>query len=242
MWVRRHFTHHLRPSSLLMPSKHARKKPVKARGLKEAAAKQATPKLSARKGKHAAQGKENHPSGMAAPVSAASSVLTSAPISVSTDGKGMSIHYCLSLLTMLTGHGATVSNVPESPRDTSTLTTLPHEDVLDAEVRILRGKYIYIFVRILLIFSFFLYFLLFFIARIAQMNDELRAAQGAAAGGSTTEDARVECPKKIKNLEVAMSLSNHSTYREFCVSPSSFLLSVPELNIIFIIEQHKETP
>src|SRR5260221_9266424 len=72
------------------------------------------------------------------------------------------------------------------------------------------------------------------------MNDELRAAQGAAAGGSTTEDARVECPKKIKNLEVAMSLSNHSTYREFCVSPSSFLLSVPELNIIFIIEQHKE--
>src|SRR5216684_4671068 len=144
MWVRRHFTHHLRPSSLLMPSKHARKKPVKARGLKEAAAKQATPKLSARKGKHAAQGKENHPSGMAAPVSAASSVLTSAPISVSTDG------------------------------------------------------------------------------------------------GSTTEDARVECPKKIKNLEVAMSLSNHSTYRELCVSPSSFLLSVSELNIIFIIEQHKE--
>src|SRR5258707_7781479 len=72
------------------------------------------------------------------------------------------------------------------------------------------------------------------------MNDELRAAQGAAAGGSTTEDARVECPKKIKNLEVAMSLSNHSTYREFCVSPSSFLLSVSELNIIFIIEQHKE--
>src|SRR5260221_13277788 len=72
------------------------------------------------------------------------------------------------------------------------------------------------------------------------MSDELRAAQGAAAGGSTTEDARVECPKKIKNLEVAMSLSNHSTYREFCVSPSSFLLSVSELNIIFIIEQHKE--
>src|SRR5258707_10153976 len=162
MWVRCHFTHHPRPSSLLMPSKHARKKPVKARGLKEAAAKQATSKLSARKGKHAAQGKKNHPSGMAAPVSAASSVLMSAPISVSTDGKGMSIHYCLSLLTMLTGHGATVSNVPESPRDTSTLTTLPHEDVLDAEVRILRGKYIYIFVCILLIFSFFLYFLLFF--------------------------------------------------------------------------------
>src|SRR5258707_8585019 len=72
------------------------------------------------------------------------------------------------------------------------------------------------------------------------MNDEFRAAQGAAAGGSTTEDAQVECPKKIKNLEVAMSLSNHSTYREFCVSPSSFLLSVSELNIIFIIEQHKE--
>ncbi len=72
------------------------------------------------------------------------------------------------------------------------------------------------------------------------MNDELRAAQGAAAGGSTTEDAQVECPKKIKNLKVVMSLSNHSTYREFCVSPSSFLLSVSELNIIFIIEQHKE--
>src|SRR5258708_290722 len=231
MWVRCHFTHHLRPSSLLMPSKHARKKPVKARGLKEVAAKPVTTKLSAPKGKHADQGKENHPFGMAAPVSMASSVLTSALILVSTDGKGMSIHYCLSLLTMLTGHGATVSNVPESPRDTSTLMTLPHEDVLDTEVRILCGKYIYIFVHILLIFSFF-----FFLAWIAQMNDELRAAQGAAASGSTTEDARVECPKKIKNLEVVMSLSNHSTYWEFCVSPSSFLLSVLELNIIFIIE------
>src|SRR5258707_2233924 len=222
-----------------MPSKHARKKPVKAQGLKKAAAKQATSKLSTQKGKHATQGKENHPSRMAAPISTASSVLTSAPISVSTDGKGMSIHYCLLLLTMLTGHSATVSNVPESPRDTSTLMTLPHEDVLDAEVRILRGKYIYIFVHILLIFSFF-FSIFFFLAWIAQMNNELRAAQGAAAGGSTTEDARVECPKKIKNLEVAMSLSNHSTYRGFCVSPSSFLLSVSELNIIFIIEQHKE--
>ena len=50
------------------------------------------------------------------------------------------------------------------------------------------------------------------------MNDELRAAQGAAASGSTTEDAQVECLKKIKNLEVAMSLSNHSTYQEFCKS------------------------
>src|SRR5258707_11653080 len=91
-------------------------------------------------------------------------------------------------------------------------------------------------------YKFFLSFFYFFIFldQIAQMNDELRAAQGAAAGGSTTEDAREECPKKIKNLEVAMSLSNHSTYREFCVSPSSFLLTVPELNIIFIIEQHKE--
>src|SRR5258707_381885 len=98
---------------------------------------------------------------MAALVSTASSVLTSAPILVSTDGKSMSIYYCLSLLTMLTGHGATVSNIPESPKDTSTLTTLPHKDVLDAEVRILHGKYIYIFVCILLIFSFFLF--LFFI-------------------------------------------------------------------------------
>src|SRR5216684_6532291 len=180
MWVRRHFTHHPRPSSLLMPSKHARKKPVKARGLKEAAAKQATSKLSAWKGKHAAQGKENHPSGMAAPVSAASSVLMSAPISVSMDGKGMSIHYCLSLLTMLTGHGATVSNVPESPRDTSTLMTLPHEDVLDTEVRILRGKYIYIFVCILLIFSFFLFFFFFF---SSDCTDE-RRAQSCSRGSS----------------------------------------------------------
>src|SRR5258708_10856773 len=163
MWVRCHFTHHLRPSSLLMPSKHARKKPVKARGLKEVAAKQATPKLSAQKGKHAAQGKENHPSGMAAPVSTASSVLTSAPISVSTDGKGMSIHYCLLLLIMLTGHGTTVSNVPESPRDTSTLMTLSHEDVLDDQVRILHGKYIYIFVCIYLIFFFFFFLLCCFI-------------------------------------------------------------------------------
>src|SRR5258708_40107417 len=60
------------PALLPPPSKHARKKPVKARGLKEAAAKQATSKVSARKGEHAAQGKENHPSGMAGPVSAAS--------------------------------------------------------------------------------------------------------------------------------------------------------------------------
>src|SRR5260370_24117010 len=110
---------------------------------------------------------------MAAPVSAASSVLTSAPISVSTDGKGMSIHYCLSLLTMLTGHGTTVSNVPESPRDTSTLTTLPHEDVLDAEVRILRGKYIYIFVHILSIFSFFFSFF-FFLVWFAQFKKNLK--------------------------------------------------------------------
>src|SRR5258708_11802212 len=78
-------------------------------------------------------------------------------------------------------------------------------------------------------YSFFLSFFFsffFFLAWIAQMNDELRAAQGAAAGGSTTEDARGECPKKIKNLKVAMSLRNHSAYREFCVSPSSFLLIV----------------
>src|SRR5229473_2770459 len=185
MWVHCHFTHHPRPFSLLMPSKHARKKPVKARGLKEVAAKQATSKLSARKGKHATQGKENHPSGMAAPVSMASSVLTSAPILVSTDGKGMSIHYCLSLLTMLTGHGATVSNVPKSPRDTSTLTTLPHEDVLDAEVRILRGKYIYIFVHILLIFSFFLFFFLFYFIFIfsSDCTDE-RRAQSCSRGSS----------------------------------------------------------
>src|SRR5258708_24150422 len=171
MWVHRHFTHHPRPSSLLMPSKYARKKPVKAWGLKEVAAKQATSKLSAQKGKHAAQSKENHPSGMAAPVSMASSVLTSAPISVSTDGKGMSIHYCLSLLTMLTGHGTTVSDVPKSPRDTSTLTTLSHEDVLDTEVRILCGKYIYIFVCILLIFSFFFFFFFFFC--FSQLNNDL---------------------------------------------------------------------
>src|SRR5258708_24274366 len=116
---------------------------------------------------------------MAAPVSAASSVLTSAPISVSPDGKGMSIHYCLSLLTMLTGHGATVSNVPESPRDTSTLTTLPHEDVLDAEVRILRGKYIYIFVRILLIFSLLIFFFFF----SSDFADE-RRAQSCSRGSS----------------------------------------------------------
>src|SRR5258708_13762603 len=118
MRVRRHYTHHPRPSSLLMPSKHARKKPVKARGLKEVAAKQATSKLSARKGKHATQGKENHPSGMAAPISMASSVLTSAPILVSTDGKGMSIHYCLSLLTMLSAHAATVTTAPRTPPHT----------------------------------------------------------------------------------------------------------------------------
>src|SRR5258707_870431 len=104
---------------------------------------------------------------MAAPVSVASSVLTSAPILVSTDGKGMSIHYCLSLLTILTGHGTTVSNVPESPRDTSTLITLPHEDVLDAEVRILHGKYM----CILLIFSFFFSFFLFFFFLTVDLRD-----------------------------------------------------------------------
>src|SRR5258708_29685957 len=98
----------------------------------------------------------------------------------------MSIHYCLSLLTMLTGHSATVSNVPESPRDTSTLMTLPHEDVLVAEVRILCGKYIYIFVHILLIFSFFLFFFFFFFfVHFVHMNNELIAFQGVAAGGST---------------------------------------------------------
>lgn len=230
MWVRRHFTDHPRPPSLLMPPKPARKKPVKARGLKEAAAKQATSKSPARKGKRATRGKENHPSGMAAPVSAASSVLTSAPISVSTDGKGMSIHYCLSLLTILTGCTATTPPVAGD-----TLATLPREDVLDAvdaEVRMLRGKYILHFCAYLINF-FFLFFLIYFLAQVVQMDDELRAAREAAAGGSVTEDALVERPKNVKNLEAAMSLGDHSAYREFCVSPHSFLLSVSELNHIY---------
>src|SRR5216684_2397303 len=94
----------------------------------------------------------------------------------------MSIHYCLSLLTMLTGHVATVSNVPESPRDTITLMTLPREDVLDTEVRILHGKYIYIFVHILLIFSFFLFFFFFFFFR-SDCTDE-RRAQSCSRGSS----------------------------------------------------------
>src|SRR5258708_34242332 len=68
-------------------------------------------------------------------------------------------------------------------------------------------------------YSFFLSFFFsffFFLVWFAQLNVEFIVFQGAAAGGSTTEDAQVECPKKIKNLEVVMSLTNHSTYWTLC--------------------------
>jgi hypothetical protein len=120
---------------------------------------------------------------MAVPVSTASSVLTPALL-VSTDDKGMFIHYCFLLLTILTGCSVTMSPATEGARDI--LRTLPCKDILDAEVRILCSKCSYIFVCILLIFSF-LFFSFFFLAQIMQMTGKLRAAQGAAA-----EDAQVE--------------------------------------------------
>jgi hypothetical protein len=52
------------------------------------------------------------------------------------------------------------------------------------------------------------------------MECDLKTAQEAAAGGSNTEHARVECPKKVENLQAAMSLMDDGcTYHDFCVSP-----------------------
>jgi hypothetical protein len=54
------------------------------------------------------------------------------------------------------------------------------------------------------------------------MQHELQAAQGAAAGGSNAsniEDTLVQWPKNVKNLKVAMSLTNNPRkYTLFCVS------------------------
>jgi hypothetical protein len=54
------------------------------------------------------------------------------------------------------------------------------------------------------------------------MWHDLQAAQGAAADGSNasnTEDTLVQRPKKVKNLKVAMSLTNNlRKYTLFCVS------------------------
>lgn len=54
------------------------------------------------------------------------------------------------------------------------------------------------------------------------LERKLKAAE-EAAGGSNTEHARVEYPKKVGNLRAAMSLDPW-TYRAFCVSPSPFFI------------------
>jgi hypothetical protein len=98
-----------------------------------------------------------------------------------------------------------------TPAVTVTVATLPTPED-DTEVAILRGEYFNFFVRI--------FFPSFFLARLAAMEHELKAAQKAAAGGSNTEPAQKERPKKIENLQKAMSLSNDCPkYRLFCVSP-----------------------
>jgi hypothetical protein len=50
------------------------------------------------------------------------------------------------------------------------------------------------------------------------MKQKLEAAQEAAAGGSNTEHAQVVRPKKVGNIQAAMSLDRW-TYRAFRVSP-----------------------
>jgi hypothetical protein len=80
-----------------------------------------------------------------------------------------------------------------------------------------------LFACALLIFSLFL------LAQLVAMTQRL-AAQEAAAGSSNTEDAIVEAPRNIGNLQAAMLLDDDSSkYRVFCVSQIPFLLSALNL-------------
>lgn len=59
------------------------------------------------------------------------------------------------------------------------------------------------------------------------MEHELRAAQGAAAGGSSDAPVMIEKPDKCANLRKAMSLMNDSeTYHQFMVSILIFFLGI----------------
>ena len=59
----------------------------------------------------------------------------------------------------------------------------------------------------------------FYLGQLAALKDELKVAQGVAAGSSRTEAAPIQCLRgKIGNLEAAMGLANdHSTYIKFHV-------------------------
>jgi hypothetical protein len=82
-----------------------------------------------------------------------------------------------------------------------------------------------------------------FLAQLAAMQHELQATQEAAAGSSNTsgsnasntEDGRVQRPKKIKNLQAAMSLSNDPmTYQLFRVGPFFILTKCIRTQSLFI--------
>jgi hypothetical protein len=77
-----------------------------------------------------------------------------------------------------------------------------------------------------------------FLAQLAAMQHELQATQEAAASGSNasnTEDGRVQRPKKIKNLQAAMSLSNDPmTYQLFRVGPFFILTKCIRTQSLFI--------
>jgi hypothetical protein len=209
----------------LMAPKYAttgKKKPAKALKLKEAVEKEVTAKLSARKaatGKRATRGKEN-PHFVAAHTSVASST------SVRHTRTGMAplaSHRCHMLLTGLAGVTVPTPATSKADQDltlvaTDTVATLSTSgDSQHAEVTMLCGKYFDFFACILLLknspFPFS------FLAQLAVVTRELKAAQEAAASRST-EHPQVPRLKTIKNLQEAMGLKDDSgKYRLFCISP-----------------------
>ena len=71
---------------------------------------------------------------------------------------------------------------------------------------------------------------------LAATQHELEVkSQEVAASDSGTELIWVECPKKLGNLEKAMLFQSddNCSYRDFCVSLFSFLLSVLKLNHVY---------
>ena len=112
-----------------------------------------------------------------------------------------------------------------TPAATDTVATpLTPED--HAEITLLRGENFNCLACTLFLKKFF------FLAKLAATQHELKLkSQEVAAGDSSTELIWVECPKKLGSLERAMLIQSddNCSYRDFCVSPFSFLLSVLEL-------------
>ena len=188
-----------------MPSRSAagkKKRPLKALALKKAAAKKAATCPGATSGRKHAARGKEN-----------QPPVTAAPVSVDSTVS----------TSMLTSVNAAAVDV---------LTTIPHEDVEQAEIAILRGKYFIFSVRIL--------FLLFsFLAQLLAVRNELRVAQEAAAsftmaGSSTAAPSRIPHPHNIKNLQAVMGLANDfDKYHEFRVSVPLFQVSLYWTTVCF---------